>query len=98
MAAPPSNPDHKPNRAQDKSSSASGGGRNALVEAEKLLQIALILPCALVVGWGAGVLMDRWLHQHWIYIVGLILGAIAGLVEAVRQAMRAGMSPHDGKR
>jgi ATP synthase protein I len=71
----------------------SGGRRNgldALVKAEKLSQIAFVLPVSVVVGWGAGVLLDRWLHQHWIYIVGLILGSIAGLVEAVRLALRAG--------
>ena len=66
------------------------GGLDALVKAEKLSQIAFVLPVSVVVGWGAGVLLDRWLHQHWIYIVGLILGSIAGLVEAVRLALRAG--------
>lgn len=67
-----------------------GGGLDALVKAEKLSQIAFVLPVSVVVGWGAGVLLDKWLHQHWIYIVGLILGSIAGLVEAVRLALRAG--------
>jgi ATP synthase protein I len=66
------------------------GGLDALVKAEKLSQIAFVLPVSVVVGWGAGVLLDKWLHQHWIYIVGLILGSIAGLVEAVRLALRAG--------
>jgi F0F1-type ATP synthase assembly protein I len=74
-----------PNSAGKKQS----GGLNTLVQAEKLSQIAVVLPAAVVIGWGAGALMDKWLHQHWIYIAGLILGAIAGLVEAVRQALRA---------
>ena len=65
------------------------GGLNTLVKAEKLVQIALVLPISLLIGWGGGVLLDKWLHQHWIYVVGLIFGAIAGLVEAVRQALRA---------
>ncbi len=67
----------------------SNGGIKTLVKAEQLMQIALVLPVAVVIGWLAGVLLDKWLHQHWIYIVGLILGAVAGLMEAVRQALRA---------
>lgn len=81
MAAPDSNA--KPGGNPDT-------GLHTLAKAEKLTQIAVVLPCALLIGWGAGVLLDRWLHQHWIYIAGIIFGAVAGMVEAVRQALRAG--------
>lgn len=64
-------------------------GLATLVKAERLTQIAFVLPAAVVIGWGVGMLLDKWLHQNWIYIVGLILGAVAGMVEAVRQALRA---------
>ncbi len=83
MDAPGSNPNPNAKSAKD------SGGVHTLVRAEKLTQIAFVLPCALLIGLGIGVLLDKWLHQHWIYIVGLIFGAVAGLVEAVRQAMRA---------
>jgi len=66
------------------------GGLQSLIKAERLTQIAFVLPAAVFIGWGAGALLDKWLHQHWIYIPGLILGSIAGLVEAVRQALRMG--------
>jgi ATP synthase protein I len=65
------------------------GGLHTLVKAEKLVQIALVLPISLLIGWGGGVLLDKWLHQHWIYIVGILFGAAAGLIEAVREALRA---------
>ena len=78
------NPTPGPPKSQRK------GGLDTLVQAERLLQIALVLPAAVLIGWGGGVLLDRWLHQDWIYIVGLIFGAVAGLLEAVRQALRAG--------
>ena len=65
----------------------SGGGLQSLVKAEKLIQIALVMPAAVFIGWIAGVALDKWLHQTWIYILGLVLGCIAGLVEAVRQAV-----------
>ena len=70
-------------------------GLQTLVKAERLTQIAFVLPAAVLVGWGAGALLDKWLHQDWIYIVGLILGAVAGMVEAVRQALRANAQAND---
>jgi ATP synthase protein I len=66
---------------------SGGGGLQSLVKAEKLFQIALVMPVAVLIGWVIGVGLDRWLHQTWIYIVGLVFGCIAGLVEAVRQAV-----------
>jgi len=65
------------------------GSLQALVKAEKLIQIALVMPAAVFIGWLAGVGLDRWLHQHWIYIAGLVFGSIAGLTEAVRQAVQS---------
>jgi F0F1-type ATP synthase assembly protein I len=43
-----------------------------------------MLPVGTVVGWAIGLGLDKWLHQHWIYIPGLILGAAAGFVEIFR--------------
>jgi F0F1-type ATP synthase assembly protein I len=56
----------------------------SLVQVESLIQLALMLPVATVVGWLIGVGLDKWLHQHWIYIAGLIVGAAAGFVEMFR--------------
>ena len=60
------------------------GAMKSLVKVESLIQLALMLPVATVVGWLIGVGLDKWLHQHWIYIPGLILGAVAGFVEIFR--------------
>jgi F0F1-type ATP synthase assembly protein I len=69
---------------------SQSGAMNTLVKAESLLQIAFVLPAAVLIGWGSGALLDRWLHTNWIYIIGLLLGSAAGLIEVVRQALRAG--------
>lgn len=79
MPEPNQNPDNK-KRSET---------MQTIVDAERLTQIAFVLPAAVLIGWGIGALLDKWLHQHWIYIVGVVFGAVAGLVEAVRQAMRA---------
>ena len=82
MSSPTPNPERgKPQR---------GGAMHTFVQAESLLQIAFVLPAAVLIGWGAGALLDKWLHTHWISIVGLLFGSAAGLLEVVRQALRAG--------
>lgn len=62
----------------------------ALVRAERLTQIAFILPAAVFVGWIAGAGLDKWLHQSWIYIVGILLGAVAGFIQVFRLVASAG--------
>jgi F0F1-type ATP synthase assembly protein I len=69
---------------------APKSGIKSLVQAERLIQIALVLPIAVLIGWFFGALLDRWLHQSWITIVGIVLGMIAGMMEAVRMALGAG--------
>ena len=60
------------------------GGMATLLRAEKLTQIAFILPVAVFIGWALGLGLDKWLHQHWIYLVGIIVGAVAGFVQIFR--------------
>jgi F0F1-type ATP synthase assembly protein I len=55
-----------------------------LVGVQSLIQLGLLLPAAVVVGWALGLVLDHWLHQHWINIAGLILGAVAGFVQIFR--------------
>ena len=83
-------PDPNPNRGKSQRDDLRGTGMNTLAQAEGLLQIAFVLPAAVLIGWGAGALLDKWLHTNWIYIVGLLFGSAAGLLEVVRQALRAG--------
>ena len=61
--------------------------RSFLVAAARYSGLALTLPAATVVGWVIGALLDKWLHTTWLYLVGLILGSIAGLVELIRAAI-----------
>jgi F0F1-type ATP synthase assembly protein I len=64
-------------------------GLSLYVQAEKMLQIAFVLPCALVIGWVLGAWADRALHQSWMTIAGVILGCVSGLVFVVRMALAA---------
>lgn len=52
-------------------------------------QLAFIFPVATVAGWLIGLALDHWLHTTWLYLVGLILGIIAGFVELIRTAIKS---------
>jgi uncharacterized membrane protein YfcA len=64
-------------------------GVEAIVQAEKLLQVALMLPCAAVVGWLIGAWADKHFHQSWIAVAGIVFGAVSGLVYVIRMALTA---------
>jgi ATP synthase protein I len=81
-------PFHRPLKNSE-SRSAISGGVDAIVQAEKLLQIALMLPCAAVVGWLIGAWADKHFHQTWIAIAGIVFGAVSGLVYVIRMALTA---------
>ena len=77
----PANPPHPTEDPAPKKPSRTVG---ALVHAERLTQIAFILPAAVFVGWIAGAALDKWLHQQWIYLAGLVLGVVAGFIQILR--------------
>jgi ATP synthase protein I len=68
----------------ERKSSAGDSPFQSLVRVESLIQLALFLPAAVVIGWAIGLVLDRWLNQHWINIAGLILGAVGGFVQIFR--------------
>jgi F0F1-type ATP synthase assembly protein I len=81
-------PEQKPNPNAPPNAPKRTETMQTILKAERLTQIAVVLPAAVLIGWGIGAVLDKWLHQHWIYIAGVILGAIAGMVEAIRQAFK----------
>lgn len=76
-------PDQKPERG-------NSGGMQTLIQAEKLTQIAVLLPSAAFIGWLAGAWLDSKLHQSWIGLAGIVFGGISGLVYVVRLVMATG--------
>jgi F0F1-type ATP synthase assembly protein I len=79
-------PFHRAN-PESKQQSNTTSALRGYVEAEKLLQVALVLPGAVAVGWGLGWWADSRLHQHWIAIAGIVFGSVAGLFYVIQQAV-----------
>jgi F0F1-type ATP synthase assembly protein I len=65
-------------------SSEKDGALKSLVGVQSLIQLGLFLPAAVVIGWAMGLVLDRWLNQHWINIAGVVAGAAAAFVYIFR--------------
>jgi len=68
-------------------------------------EIGFMIPAAVLVGYFLGWMADHFLHTHWIYLVGIIFGAVAGFVSMIRRALECskdeekqdGDGSHDGQ-
>ncbi|MGD0830704.1 MAG: AtpZ/AtpI family protein [Terracidiphilus sp.] len=74
-----------PNKTDDK----GGSGFKSYVEAEKLMQIAFVLPSAVAVGGALGYGAEQLLHQKWMLVAGIIFGCISGLYYVIQTAFAA---------
>ena len=61
--------------------------RSLWIQMAKYSQLAFVFPAATIAGWLIGVALDHWLQTTWLYIVGLIVGIIAGFAELIRAAI-----------
>ena len=68
----------------------NSSGLETLVQAEKLMQIAILLPSAAFIGWLLGAWADKAWHQSWLALAGIVFGGISGLVYVVRLVMSTG--------
>jgi F0F1-type ATP synthase assembly protein I len=59
------------------------------VMAARYSEIGFMIPAAVMVGYFLGLAADYLLHTHWIYLVGIIFGAVAGFVSMIRRALQA---------
>jgi len=102
MAFNPPNPNSEQRRKDSglgsgRGSGKDGGGLSSLVQAEKLMQIAFLLPCAALIGYGIGWWIDHHFGTHWGTIAGLVFGLIAGMVSVIRMALLADNTPRGGR-
>lgn len=89
----PFNPPIPEPKGRGPSPGRSRGLVSAIVQAEKMVQIALILPCSAFIGW----LIGDWIggREHWplAAAAGVALGGAAGLYYVVRMALDAVKEP-----
>ena len=73
---------------QNSAKKGSGGTLGDLVKAESMLQLALVLPMACLIGGVGGAYLDKHFHTSWIAVTGVLLGAVAGFTQIIRTAAR----------
>jgi len=71
MAEPPKPPEKK---------------KDPLVALARYSEIGFIIPAAILLGFFLGKLLDYWLHTKWLYLVGLLFGAVVGFAQMIRMA------------
>jgi F0F1-type ATP synthase assembly protein I len=49
--------------------------------------LALIIPSSLLVGYTIGYFLDKWLGTHFWYIVWLLIGIVAGMMELIKKVL-----------
>lgn len=52
-------------------------------------EIGFIIPAAILLGLLLGKAADYWLHTKWLYLAGLVFGAVVGFWQMIRMAMSA---------
>lgn len=61
--------------------------KDPLVSLARYSEIGFIIPAAILLGFLLGKLADYWLHTKWLYLVGLLFGAVVGFTQMIRMAM-----------
>ena len=68
---------------------------NPIVTAARYSEIGFIIPAAVFLGYILGRLFDRWFHTHWLFLAGVIFGAVAGFIQMIRMASSAAKDSTD---
>jgi F0F1-type ATP synthase assembly protein I len=66
----------------------SPGKKPLAVLVGEYTSLAFLLPVSAVVGLTIGHLLDKAFGTHWLYILFLVLGIVAGFVQLIRYLIR----------
>ena len=76
------------NVADDGNNPKKSNITNDFVKVESMVQLAIALPAACLIGWLIGAAIDKHFHTTWVGLVGILIGAIAGFVQIFTTASR----------
>jgi F0F1-type ATP synthase assembly protein I len=77
----------KPSLESDTSSVSKK--KDPVVSLARYSEMGFIIPAAVLLGFFLGKLADYWLHTKWLYLVGLLFGAVVGFWQMIRMAVGA---------
>jgi len=77
------------NPGPDPDGASSSKKKYPLVSLARYSEMGFIIPAAILSGFFLGKLADYWLHTKWLYLVGLLFGAVVGFGQMIRMAIGA---------
>ncbi|MFZ1132820.1 MAG: AtpZ/AtpI family protein [Terriglobales bacterium] len=63
--------------------------KDPFVSLARYSEIGFMIPAAILLGLFLGKLADYWLRTKWLYLVGLLFGAVVGFWQMIRMAVGA---------
>ena len=85
----------KPEFESDTPTGKPTGKKDPLVSLARYSEMGFIIPAAVLLGFFLGKLADYWLHTKWLYLVGLLFGAVVGFWQMIRMALRANKNENE---
>ncbi len=76
-----------PEQQQGSSADKSAKKQDAWAQVARYSEIGFIIPASVLLGFLLGKLLDYWLHTEWLYLVGLLFGAVVGFGQMIRMAL-----------
>jgi ATP synthase protein I len=76
------------NNVADDDNNSKPRGTSDFIKVESMVQLAIALPAACLIGWGAGALIDKHFGTGYWGLVGIGVGAVAGFVQIFTTASR----------
>ena len=64
--------------------------RRSFQQLNLILSVGMVFPVSIVIGYGIGYLLDRWLGTTSLKIVFLLFGVVAGFVNFIRMVSQIG--------
>jgi F0F1-type ATP synthase assembly protein I len=78
-----------PEKPRIESDTSNSPKKDPLVAFARYSEIGFIIPASVLLGLLLGKLADYWLHTKWLYLVGILSGAVLGFWQMIRMAVGA---------
>jgi F0F1-type ATP synthase assembly protein I len=65
----------------------NSSGKPPFANLARYSEIGFMIPAAVLLGFFLGKLLDYWLHTKWLYLIGLLFGAVVGFTQVIRMAL-----------
>ena len=73
----------------------NSSGKPPLATLARYSEIGFMIPAAVLLGFFLGKLLDHWLQTKWLYLIGLLFGAVVGFTQVIRMVLGSSSKDSD---